>query len=89
MQPVWRRALWLTLFLVALAPRSAHAYLDPGAGSMILQLVLGGLAGLAVGLRLVWRRLAGRFSRHESPAGADSSDSSVADPAARQEKPGP
>jgi hypothetical protein len=85
MKPAWRRPLLLAVLLVALAPRSAHAYLDPGAGSMILQLVLGGLAGLAVGLRLVWRRLAGRFSRRES---AVDGDSSIADPAKGSEKPG-
>jgi len=83
MQPVWRRTLWLTLLLVALAPRSAHAYLDPGAGSMILQLVLGGLAGLAVGLRLIWRRLSGRFSRR-GPA----DEPATQDPVHGTEKPG-
>jgi hypothetical protein len=35
----------------------AQAYLDPGTGSMVMQLVLGGLAGAAVLLRLFWRRL--------------------------------
>lgn len=34
-----------------------HAYLDPGNGSMLVQLLLGGLAGAAVLLRLSWRRL--------------------------------
>lgn len=39
----------------------AEAYLDPGSGSMIIQLVLGGVAGLVVILKLYWRRLLGRF----------------------------
>jgi hypothetical protein len=45
----------------------AYAYLDAGTGSMILQLLLGGLAGLAVVGKLYWsntkeffRRLFGR-----------------------------
>ena len=38
-------------------PTKAHAYLDPGAGSLVLQLILGGLAGLAVLLKLYWHRL--------------------------------
>ena len=35
----------------------AHAYLDPGAGSMLLQILLGGIAGLAVFLKLFWHRI--------------------------------
>jgi hypothetical protein len=35
---------------------SAHAYLDPGTGSIILQLLLGGMAGLALAVRLYWHR---------------------------------
>ena len=34
----------------------AWAYLDPGTGSMILQVLLGGFAGLALAGRLYWRR---------------------------------
>ena len=33
------------------------AYLDPGAGSMILQALAGGVAGLVVFGRLYWGRL--------------------------------
>jgi hypothetical protein len=34
----------------------AHAYLDPGTGSMILQVLLGGFAGVALAGKLYWRR---------------------------------
>jgi hypothetical protein len=33
------------------------AYLDPGSGSMILQILAGGLAAVAVTARLYWGRL--------------------------------
>lgn len=33
------------------------AYLDPGAGSLILQLLAGGLAGVAVMGKLYWARV--------------------------------
>jgi hypothetical protein len=33
------------------------AYLDPGAGSLLLQLLAGGLAGVAVMGRLYWARV--------------------------------
>lgn len=35
-------------------PSTAHAYLDPGTGSMLLQLLLGGAAGLAIAAKLYW-----------------------------------
>ena len=33
------------------------AYLDPGSASMILQMLVGGLAAVAVSLKLFWRRI--------------------------------
>ena len=38
-------------------PLAAHAYVDPGAGSMLLQLLLGGAAGAFVFFRLFRQRL--------------------------------
>jgi hypothetical protein len=40
---------------------TAEAYIDPGAGSILLQVVLGGVAGLAVFARILWQRLQRRF----------------------------
>jgi len=37
--------------------RGPLAYLDPGSGSMILQVVAGGAAAVAVAGRLFWRRI--------------------------------
>ena len=36
---------------------NAWAYLDPGTGSFLLQMLLGGIAGLAVVGRMYWTRL--------------------------------
>jgi hypothetical protein len=33
------------------------AYIDPGTGSMILQVILGGAAGLAVAVKMFWHRI--------------------------------
>ena len=45
-------------------------YLDPGAGSMILQVLAGGLAGLAVVGKLYWARIkrALRIGRRDQAA---------------------
>jgi hypothetical protein len=45
-------AVWL-LFVCA---TPAYAYVDPGSGGMLVQLLLGGVAGLAVIVRLYWQR---------------------------------
>ena len=36
--------------------RTILAYLDPGSSSMILQMLLGGVAAVGVALKLYWRR---------------------------------
>jgi hypothetical protein len=51
-------------------------YLDPGSASMILQMLVGGMAAVAVSIKLFWRRIL-RFlhikrdepqpAEHESP----------------------
>ena len=40
------------VFLFCTTP--AYAYLDPGTGSLFLQLLLGGVAGLIVIIKLYW-----------------------------------
>ncbi|MET0511737.1 MAG: hypothetical protein ABW135_08665 [Thermoleophilaceae bacterium] len=57
------------------------AYLDPGSGSMILQIIAGGLAAVAVTAKLYWNRIL-RFLRIRkdepeaaTPADARSTDS--------------
>lgn len=36
----------------------SQGYIDPGAGSMILQVILGGVAGAAVAVKMFWHRIA-------------------------------
>lgn len=57
------RFVFIATALVAAvaAPTPAHAYLDPGSGSMLLQLILGGVAGVAVAVKLYWRKALGLF----------------------------
>lgn len=48
----------IPIILAVLAfERPILAYLDPGSGSMMLQLLLGGVAAVGVVLKLYWYRL--------------------------------
>ena len=46
----------------------AHAYLDPGTGSMLLQLLLGGVAGVLVVGKLYWHQAKAFFGRGPAPS---------------------
>jgi hypothetical protein len=52
------------LFLLAVAAclsiaSPAHAYLDPGTGSMLVSAVIGVAAALALGAKMFWYRVVG------------------------------
>lgn len=51
------KILMICLFFFIFFCNSAYAYLDPGTGSMILQLLLGGVAGLAIIAKLFWHKV--------------------------------
>ena len=54
----------LSLIMVIILPSMAHAqYLDPGAGSMLLQVIVALVVGLGAGVKLYWRRVSGFFGR--------------------------
>lgn len=46
----------LTILLLLLCG-DALAYLDPGTGSMLLQVILGGVAAIGVAIKLYWHKL--------------------------------
>ncbi len=54
-----------------LSPQTAHAYLDPGTGSYLFQILIAGLLGGAFALKIFWRRIWLFFSRWFSKKGDD------------------
>ncbi len=56
MKRLYRLAL-TTLALLAFLPRLVFGYLDPGSGSMILQVLLGGVVGLIVIVKIYWNNI--------------------------------
>lgn len=50
-----------------LIPTFLFTYLDPGSGSFILQLIIGGIVGLLVALKAFWGRIRAFFIREGQP----------------------
>jgi hypothetical protein len=59
----YRLVFFLLLLLGLLAPGIAYAYLDPGTGSYIIQLVIGMVLGGLFAVGLFWRRVMAFFRR--------------------------
>jgi hypothetical protein len=52
------------------------AYLDPGSGSYLLQLLVAAILGGAVAVRMNWARLKGWFSRKDKAEASDTAEAS-------------
>lgn len=48
--------LAMAMMAIGISTSPAHAYLDPATGSIILQILLGGIAGMLVAVKLYWHR---------------------------------
>ena len=59
------KATILVVIFTFIDANSAYAYLDAGTGSMIIQILLGGLAGAAVILKVFWKRILAIFGKRE------------------------
>ena len=55
----------------AIIPVTAFAYLDPGTGSMLLQVILGGVAAVAVALKLFWYRIIAFLGFKKKPSSVE------------------
>ena len=57
--------MYKTLFVSVLffaVVHNARAYLDPGTGSFIIQMLVATIAGAAFGLKIFWKRVQQAFS---------------------------
>lgn len=69
---------WLAAQLAGFST-AAHAYLDPGTGSILVQSLLAGIAGAAAVVSLYWQRIKAFFTNmrkqsHDAHSSAPSSD---------------
>ena len=49
--------LGMAFLTLSCGPQDAFAYVDPGSGSILLQLIMGGVAGVGVVAKLYWQRI--------------------------------
>jgi hypothetical protein len=69
--------IWLAVQLAGLST-TAHAYLDPGTGSILVQSLLAGVAGVVAVVSVYWQRVKAFFtnwrkaSRHSRSSAAPS-----------------
>lgn len=61
--------------LLVMPNGTAHAYLDPGSGSFIIQILIAALAGSLLTLRVFWSRIIG-FFRKSDESTQETSDAS-------------
>ena len=52
-----QKSYCLALFLVLVTAARARAYVDPGTGSYLLQILIAGLLGAAFALKIYWTRV--------------------------------
>ena len=58
-----RNMVILAVILLFWSIRKAHAYIDPGTGSYIIQVVIGVLLGAAFALKVYWEKVRAYFSK--------------------------
>ena len=59
----FRNVVILTVILILCSVSKAHAYIDPGTGSYIIQVIIGGLLGAAFALKVYWEKVRAYFSK--------------------------
>jgi hypothetical protein len=68
------------LVLLALVPATAHAYIDPGSGSLLLQsliaLVVGGWLAFRLFASRFWAKMRGKAPEESADEGPDASNDS-------------
>jgi len=60
-----KHAFFFIIFFV-LFVEPAYSYLEPGTGSILVQLIMGGMAGVLIVIKLYWNRVKSFFIKTNS-----------------------
>ncbi len=63
--------VFVSLFIFLSWAPPAHAYIDPGTGSILIQGLIAAIAAIGVTLKLYWHRFTGFFSRRSDDETVD------------------
>lgn len=68
------RICLLVVLLCLVSAPAAYAYLDPGTGSYIFQILIAAIVGVGFLVKVYWGKIKGLFTRHSSKDDATSTD---------------
>ena len=66
--------------LAVFVPLFAHAYIDPGTGSVLIQGIVAALAATGVALKLYWHRFVALFGKQPDAPTVSTAEPEVATP---------
>jgi hypothetical protein len=69
----------LSTYIANLPLLRGQAYLDPGSGSFLLQLLIAGLLGLGLAIKMSWRKIRALFGYKDSQPEDDQTETGEAD----------
>lgn len=63
---MYLKAVLLSIVCLLIYPSDAFAYIDPGAGSTLMSVVIGLFVAVAIAVKTYWYKLKAVFSRRSS-----------------------
>lgn len=54
---------YLSLMFCLMFERTAHAYIDPGIGSVVFQVAIGGIIGASIAVKVFWKNIVSFFKK--------------------------
>ena len=63
--------LSLSLLCIVLSTDISFAYIDPGSGSMLLQVLIASILGILTVIKIYWARLKSGFSRNSEKTNSE------------------
>jgi hypothetical protein len=65
---------FLSIYIANSPLLRGHAYLDPGSGSFLIQLLIAGLVGAGFAIKLSWKKIKRLFNRSAAEPEAEKPD---------------
>jgi hypothetical protein len=62
------------VFAVVLTPGDAHAYIDPGTGSFVIQGIIAAIVGAGFAIKMFWHRIKAFLTGKPMPTETDDED---------------